>query len=65
MRTFPRNGLVECYNADLANSLGNLVNRTLNMMHRYRDGRIDYALKTPYSITRRIEKPLALLELDE
>src|SRR5437867_2902454 len=30
--------LIERYNADLANSLGNLLNRTLNMAHRYRDG---------------------------
>jgi methionyl-tRNA synthetase len=30
--------LVERYNADLANSLGNLLNRILNMAHRYRDG---------------------------
>src|SRR5437773_3136140 len=32
--------LIERYNADLANSLGNLLNRTLNMVHRYRDGRL-------------------------
>jgi methionyl-tRNA synthetase len=30
--------LVERYNADLANSLGNLLNRSLNMAHQYRDG---------------------------
>ena len=30
--------LVERYNSDLANSLGNLLNRTLNMAHRYRQG---------------------------
>jgi methionyl-tRNA synthetase len=30
--------LIECYNADLANSLGNLLNRILNMAHRYRHG---------------------------
>ena len=30
--------LVERYNADLANNVGNLLNRTLNMAHRYRDG---------------------------
>jgi methionyl-tRNA synthetase len=38
---FSEERLVERYNADLANSLGNLLNRTLNMVHRYRDGRID------------------------
>ncbi|MGD8561995.1 MAG: methionine--tRNA ligase [Desulfarculaceae bacterium] len=30
--------LVERYNADLANDLGNLFSRVLNMLHRYRDG---------------------------
>jgi len=30
--------IVERYNADLANNLGNLLNRTLNITHRYRDG---------------------------
>ena len=32
--------LVRDFNSDLANALGNLVNRTLNMIHRFRDGRI-------------------------
>jgi methionyl-tRNA synthetase len=32
--------LVERYNADLANSLGNLLNRTLNMIEKYRKGRV-------------------------
>jgi methionyl-tRNA synthetase len=35
---FSGEGLVERYNADLANNLGNLLNRTLNMMHRYCEG---------------------------
>jgi methionyl-tRNA synthetase len=35
---FSEERLVERYNADLANSLGNLLNRTLNMVHRYREG---------------------------
>ncbi|MFL6596372.1 MAG: class I tRNA ligase family protein [Chthoniobacterales bacterium] len=35
---FSEDRLVERYNADLANSLGNLLNRTLNMVHRYREG---------------------------
>jgi methionyl-tRNA synthetase len=33
---FSEERLVSRYNADLANSLGNLLNRTLNMAHRYR-----------------------------
>jgi methionyl-tRNA synthetase len=35
---FSEERLIERYNTDLANSLGNLLNRTLNMAHRYRDG---------------------------
>jgi methionyl-tRNA synthetase len=38
---FSEERLVERYTADLANSLGNLLNRTLNMVHRYRDGRLN------------------------
>ena len=35
---FSEERLIVRYNGDLANSLGNLLNRTLNMAHRYRDG---------------------------
>lgn len=35
----------ERYNADLANNLGNLANRTLSMIERYRDGIIPAATK--------------------
>jgi len=37
---FSEERLIERYNADLANSLGNLLNRTLNMAHRYRHGQL-------------------------
>ncbi len=37
---FSEERLIERYNADLANSLGNLLNRALNMMHRYRGGKL-------------------------
>jgi methionyl-tRNA synthetase len=37
---FSEERLIERYNADLANSLGNLLNRTLNMAHRYRVGKV-------------------------
>ena len=37
---FSEERLVERYNVDLANSLGNLLNRTLNMIWRYRSGRL-------------------------
>jgi methionyl-tRNA synthetase len=35
---FSEERLISRYNADLANSLGNLLNRTLNMVQRYRNG---------------------------
>ena len=37
---FSEERLIERYNADLANSLGNLLNRTLNMIHQYREGKL-------------------------
>jgi methionyl-tRNA synthetase len=37
---FSEERLVICYNADLANSLGNLLNRSLGMAWKYRDGKI-------------------------
>jgi methionyl-tRNA synthetase len=37
---FSEERLIERYNADLANSLGNLLNRTLNMLARYRGARL-------------------------
>jgi methionyl-tRNA synthetase len=40
---FSTERLLARYNADLANDLGNLANRTLNMTHRYRAGRVPAA----------------------
>ena len=37
---FSEERLVQRYNTDLANSLGNLLNRTLNMAQRYRSGKL-------------------------
>ena len=37
---FSEERLIQRYNTDLANSLGNLLNRTLNMAHKYREGRL-------------------------
>src|SRR5438477_670506 len=44
---FSEERLIERYNADLANSLGNLVNRTLNMAQRYRAGYVRCSSDTP------------------
>jgi methionyl-tRNA synthetase len=38
---FSEENLVKRNNSDLANDLGNLVNRTISMSQRYRNGRID------------------------
>jgi methionyl-tRNA synthetase len=40
---FSEERLVARYNGDLANSLGNLLNRALNMAHRYRGGTVKRA----------------------
>ncbi len=37
---FSEERLVTRYNSDLANSVGNLLNRALTMTHKYRDGKI-------------------------
>ena len=37
---FNENRFIEIVNADLANNLGNLVNRTLNMAKKYCDGKV-------------------------
>ncbi len=39
--------LVDRFNADLANDLGNLASRTLNMLERYRDGRVPATAPAP------------------
>src|SRR5439155_23584048 len=42
---FSEERLVERYNADLANDLGNLLNRVITMINRYRDGGLSYVEK--------------------
>jgi methionyl-tRNA synthetase len=37
--------LIQRFNSELANGLGNLVNRTLTMAHRYRGGRLSRSLE--------------------
>ena len=37
---FSEERLIQRYNSDLANGLGNLLNRTLNMAHKYRGGEL-------------------------
>src|SRR5439155_21567347 len=44
---FSEERLIERYNADLANTLGNLLNRTLNMAWKYREGQISKVGDSP------------------
>jgi methionyl-tRNA synthetase len=43
---FSEERLVERYNADLANSLGNLLNRSLTMIEKYRAGKLTRSTST-------------------
>ena len=43
---FAEDRLASRYSNDLANSLGNLLNRTLSMTHKYREGRLDKSFET-------------------
>ena len=40
---FSTSGLIQRFNSDLANDLGNLLNRSLSMVHRYFDGALPKA----------------------
>src|SRR5205814_7427428 len=42
---FSEERLVERYNSDLANSLGNLLNRSLNMAQRYRNLKVTWTYR--------------------
>jgi len=55
---FSEERLVERYNTDLANSLGNLLNRTLNMAEKYRAGllRTDPDYRTQLDMVMRLEQ---------
>lgn len=44
---FSEERLIQRFNADLANSLGNLLNRTLNMARKYRNGVLCAAAPSP------------------
>src|SRR5438105_7313233 len=60
---FSENLLVERYNANLANKLGNFLNRELNMTQRYRDQRVRWTNRSwsRLKTTRRQVKELKRL----
>jgi methionyl-tRNA synthetase len=59
---FSEQRLIERYNADLANSLGNLLNRTLNMIEKYRQRRIAKTGDSPGKLFE-IESELSKFEI--
>jgi len=46
---FSEERLAQRYGSDLANTIGNLLNRTLNMVHRYRMGRLSAFAKVEFA----------------
>jgi methionyl-tRNA synthetase len=48
---FTTERLVNRYHEDLANGLGNLVNRTVSMLHKYRDGSVPARTTSDTSLT--------------
>jgi methionyl-tRNA synthetase len=47
--SFSYDALVARYNSDLANGLGNLLSRTLSMLHQYRDGKVPPPVEADHS----------------
>ncbi len=54
----------EKYNADLANNLGNLVSRVLNMIERYAEGKIPQDVESPIFFDE-VNEHIERLEFDE
>ncbi len=62
---FTTERLVRCADRDLANGLGNLVNRTLTLAHRHRDGAISGTpgLRVADDLADRIDRAVAAFDL--
>ena len=65
--SFSRGGLLQRFNADLANDLGNLLNRTLPLVERYLDSRIPNAGPGAGALSNDITQAVASVQacLDE
>lgn len=59
---FSLEGLETRYNGDLANDLGNLVHRTLSMMHRYFGGRVPDNARLDEPLARLFQQQVAVVE---
>jgi methionyl-tRNA synthetase len=68
---FSEKRLVQRYNVDLANSLGNLLNRSLNMAQKYRGGKLACAdrdaarLEWPKDVLPAYEKAMRAFDIHE
>ena len=62
---FSEDRLVQTYNSQLANSLGNLLNRTLNMAAKYRSGKLQRPVRAKLAQALDAANPSAPLDLSE
>jgi methionyl-tRNA synthetase len=60
---FSEERLIQRYNTDLANSLGNLLNRSLNMAAKYREGRVSKSAATNHTLTMSETKKSTVAEI--
>ncbi len=49
---------IERYNVDLANDLGNLVSRSISMMNKYFDGKVEKPKKNEFSYDQEVEETI-------
>ncbi|MFH1542379.1 MAG: methionine--tRNA ligase [bacterium] len=61
---FSRTSFIKRFNSDLANDIGNLLNRTLTMVGKYFDGKIPVAPKSDDDLAKLAEETPKLLEAD-
>lgn len=57
--------MIETYNSDLANTLGNLVNRTISMSHKYFDGNVLRGEKGNYDDDLKNEAISAIKQIED
>jgi methionyl-tRNA synthetase len=59
---FSEERLVQRYNTDLANSLGNLLNRTLSMAQKYRQGKLAARVLNPTAVKAHVDSSRAAMD---
>ncbi len=63
--TFSYDALIQRYNSDLANGLGNLASRTLSMIHQYRGGLVPAPAACPFPVEETVAAATAAYEAFE